>query len=56
MEPAQMESLWRACQEWVEKNKVRAPESIYQVDSVAVALFALGEIVCEHVGYHKDED
>lgn len=50
------EALWKACRAWVEKNQVRAPESIYQVDSVAVALFDLGEIVCEHVGYHEDDD
>ena len=54
MDQEKMQALWEACQKWVEENRVRAPESIYQVDSVAVALFDLGEIVCDHVGFYQD--
>lgn len=50
-----MDDLAKVCREWLIKNKVRAPESIYQMDSVQEALPELAEAVANVLGYYDDE-
>lgn len=48
---AQKERLLHACEQWIIRHEVSAPESIMQVDRVQEALPELAESVCSILGY-----
>lgn len=45
--------LLRYCRSFIEENEIRAPESIYQVDSINLALPEFTEKICDIVGYDE---
>lgn len=57
-EPTQQQllNLWRDVENWIDSHEVRCGESLYQVDAVQEALYALGEAACDHVGYYRDPE
>lgn len=54
--PKELKALWGLARQWVTENQVRAPESIYQMDSVNLACPFLAEGVVGLVGYYEDPE
>lgn len=50
------ESLVFLCQKFIKEQKIRTPESVYQMDNVIENAYEFIEQVCDIVGYHDDEE
>lgn len=48
--------FFASAEKWVNKNKVRSAANLLQVDRFTEQLIDLAELVCEWVGYYKDDD
>ena len=44
------------CREFIEKQEISCPETIYQTDRVILNAYEFIENVCNQVGYHKPEN
>lgn len=53
-ETKQQERLLELCREFIEQQKIRAPETIYQADRVIENAYVFIEEVCDIVGYHVE--
>lgn len=55
MEPSkeEMVALWRRCNEFVEKQRISCPETIYQTDWIIENAYEFIEQICNVVGYYE---
>lgn len=53
-QPSELQSLWEAVVKWRDTHEVGCSESIYQVDSIQVALPELAFAVLRVVGYQEE--
>jgi hypothetical protein len=56
MTEQQMTELHRVCLEFITKQKITCPETIYQTDHVIENAYEFIEDVCDIVGYVKYEE
>jgi len=48
--------LWKFCKQFIEDQRIRCSESVYQTDRVITNAYEFIEGVCDIVGYYEDED
>lgn len=50
------QKLLRFCQEFIKKQKISEPETIYQTDNVIINAYEFIEGICNIVGYFDEEN